>query len=128
MATKKVEKKPTEYVVLRSDTARGPFTVLGNYKTHGQIAAKKAAVVELGPDDEGLETSFFVAVPASSFYPQKPSVTMTVTFLSEDGTEAPEDDDDPVEDDADPESDPEPDPAPPSLADFDDPPPPFEDE
>ena len=125
MAVKKVEKKPTEYVVLRSDTARGPFTVLGNYKTHGQVAAKKAAVVALGPDDEGLETSFFVAVPASSFYPQKPSVTMTVTFLSEDGTEAPEDDDD--VDPADDDQDPEPDPDPVPLASFDDPPP-YEDE
>jgi hypothetical protein len=95
MAVKKVEKKPTEYVVLRSIDLRGPFTVIGNFTTHGQIAAKKAAAAELAHKGEEPEANFFVAVPASSFYPQKPVVQMTITFLSAEGTEEPEVDDEP---------------------------------
>jgi hypothetical protein len=88
MAVKKIEKKPTEYVVLRSDTPTGPFTVVGNHTTHGQIAAKKAAALQDSTTGLDPEKSFFVAVPASSFAPQKPVVQMTITFLTDEGKDA----------------------------------------
>jgi hypothetical protein len=93
MAVKKIEKKPTEYVVLRSDTATGPFTVVGNHTTHGQIAAKKAAALLDSTTGQDPEKSFFVAVPASSFWPQKPVVQMTITFLTDEGKDAGDEED-----------------------------------
>lgn len=99
MATpKKVEKKPTEYVVLRGKETTGPFDPVGNFAAYGQIAAKKAAAATLGED---AMSWYFVAVPASSFYPQKPVVQMTITFLSAEGTEEPE------VDESEPEEEPE---------------------
>lgn len=89
-APKKPEKKPTEYVVLRSDATTGPWTVIGNFSAFGQIAAKKLAAAEVSAKGSNAESNFFVAVPASSFYPQKPVVQMTITFLSAEGTEEPE--------------------------------------
>jgi hypothetical protein len=88
----KTEKKPTEYVVLRGEEATGPFLPMGNFAAYGQIAAKKAAAANLGED---AMQWYFVAVPASSFYPQKPVVQMTITFLSAEGTEEPEVDEEP---------------------------------
>ena len=96
----KPEKKQTSYIVFRSEAQTGPFYVVGNYMTHGQIAAKKAAALGIASVGEDAESSYFVAVPASSFYPQKPTVQMMITF-SADGREddEPEEDDEPGEDD-----------------------------
>jgi hypothetical protein len=91
MAVKKVEKKATTYVVLRSETLTGPFSVVGNWTTNGQITAKKAAAAQEAESGNDPEKAFFVAIPASSFYPQKPTVQMVITFLSDDGSEEPED-------------------------------------
>lgn len=101
-APKKVEKKPTEYVVLRGKETTGPFDPVGNFAAYGQIAAKKAAAATLGED---AMSWYFVAVPASSFYPQKPVVQMTITFLSAEGTEEPEVDEPEPEEESEEESD-----------------------
>ena len=100
---KKVEKKATTYVVLRSETLTGPFSVVGNWTTNGQISAKKAAAAQEAESGNDPEKAFFVAVPASSFYPQKPTVQMVITFLSDDGSEEPEVDEEPEEESETPE-------------------------
>jgi len=111
---KKVEKKATTYVVLRSESQTGPFSVVGNWTTNGQISAKKAAAAQEAEAGNDPEKDFFVAVPASSFYPQKPTVQMVITFLSDDGKEEEEPDDDEAPEDEDapetPEETPEEDP------------------
>ena len=105
MAVKKVEKKATTYVVLRSESLTGPFNVVGNWTTNGQISAKKAAAAQEAEQGNDPEKDFFVAVPASSFYPQKPTVQMVITFLSDDGKEEEEpDEDESPEDDESPEA------------------------
>ena len=102
---KKVEKKATTYVVLRSESQTGPFNVVGNWTTNGQISAKKAAAAQEAEAGNDPEKDFFVAVPASSFYPQKPTVQMVITFLSDDGKEEEEpDEDEAPEDDESPEA------------------------
>ena len=100
---KKVEKKATTYVVLRSESQTGPFNVVGNWTTNGQISAKKAAAAQEAEAGNDPEKDFFVAVPASSFYPQKPTVQMVITFLSDDGSEEPEVDEEPEEESETPE-------------------------
>jgi hypothetical protein len=84
-------------VVLRSESLTGPFNVVGNWTTNGQISAKKAAAAQEAEQGNDPEKDFFVAVPASSFYPQKPTVQMVITFLSDDGSEEPEVDEEPEE-------------------------------
>lgn len=92
------EKKATNYVVLYADTAAGPFTVHSNQTTFGQANAKKAAAADMATSGGDLnpEDLFFVAVPASSFAPQKPVIQMVITFLNEEGVadESEGDDDD----------------------------------
>lgn len=78
MAVKKT--KATKYVVLRGAEATGPFTVVGSWTTNGQNAAKKAAARAENEAERDPESAFFVAVPASSFYPQKPVLELTITF------------------------------------------------
>lgn len=87
MATpkQKAEKKPTEYVVLRSAAADGPYDIVGNQTTHGQLNAKRAAAQQDSATGIDPEKQFYVAVPASSFVPQKPQIQMTITFISESG-------------------------------------------
>lgn len=111
MAAKKQEKKPTAYVVLTAESADGPYDVVGRYTAHGQLAVKKLAA----GDVKDAENLFFIAVPASSFYPQKPVVQMVITFLDAEGAEEqesedePEDDeqeDEPAEDEPEPEFEP----------------------
>lgn len=98
----KETKKPTEYVVLQSESPTGPFNVVGNFSAYGQIAAKKAAAASLYGEHNGAdpEQSYFTAVPASSWVPQKPVIQMTISFLTDAGEEQPEEDED-AEDDED---------------------------
>lgn len=106
MAVKKVEKKSTEYVVLVSDGREGPFDIAGRYTTQGGNNAKKAAAADKGVD--AAEKFFYVAVPASSFRPNQPKITISFPADSDDG----EDEQEP-EDDGDDGAMPEPDPSPP---------------
>lgn len=94
MAEKKPEKKATEYVVLRGDDAAGPFSVVGNYLAQGQTAAKRLAVIAEKERDTDPESDFFIAVPASSFVPEKPVAKWVITFEGADGSEHVEADDD----------------------------------
>lgn len=104
MAAKKQEKRPTAYVVLRSTDPAGPFSVVGNYTAQGQSAAKKLAVIDEQEKETNPESDFFIAVPASSFAPEKPVVKWVITFEGVDGAESSEDadegDDDAEADDA----------------------------
>ena len=92
-------KKMTEYVVLKGDSPTGPFSVVGNHTTQGQSAAKKSAAADEVSSGGDPEKSFFVAVPASSFAPQKPVVQMLITFVADDGS-IEEDDADLVDEEA----------------------------
>lgn len=83
--------KATKYVVLRGDEANGPFTVLGNWTTNGQSAAKKAAALAEKEAGRDPEEGFFIAVPASSFYPQKPIMQLVITFAAVEEEEEAED-------------------------------------
>jgi hypothetical protein len=77
---KKQQKRSTKYVVLRGPGQEGPFDVVGTWTTTGQLAAKRAAAEadkEKGHDPEG---SFYAAVPRSSFYPEKPTLRLLITF------------------------------------------------
>lgn len=105
MAVKKVEKKSTEYVVLVSDGREGPFDIAGRYTTQGGNNAKKAAALDKGVDD--AEKFFYVAVPASSFRPNQPKITISFPADSDDG-----DDDQEPDDDGDDGATPDPDPKP----------------
>lgn len=71
-------RKATEYIVMRADGEMGPWSVLGSYKGHGQIAAKRLAAEAL----EDADKFWFIAIPVSSYNPQQPSVKVTtqITF------------------------------------------------
>jgi hypothetical protein len=71
----KKQKVMTNYVVLASENAKGPWDVLGDYSAHGQMAAKRQAAEEAGK--EVAEKLYFIAVPLSSYVPQKPALKVT---------------------------------------------------
>jgi len=73
----KAEKTPTKYVVMTSESKDGPWKKLGEFDGHGQMGAKKAAAVKLGDEAEKL---FFLAIPHSSYVPQKPAVKVTTSI------------------------------------------------
>ncbi len=108
MAVKKT--KATKYVVLRGADPIGPFSIVGTWTTNGQNAAKKAAARAENEAERDPESAFFVAVPASSFYPQKPVLELTITFPTLEEEEAGETADAEAEDaeeEAAPEEEPE---------------------
>ena len=80
---------------------------MGPQTAHGQIAAKRAAALVDASKDLDPEKSFYVAVPASSFVPQKPSVQMTITFTTEGVVDEPEEDEEEEEPEVEPEPEPE---------------------
>lgn len=110
MAVKKSDKKPTEYVVLRSGLPTGPYDIVGSQTAHGQVAAKRAAALQDSAQGNDPEKSFYVAVPASSFAPQKPVVQMTITFSTE-GVVDEEEEDEETEEETEPDPEPETQPA-----------------
>lgn len=71
------EKKPTKYVVLWGESEDGPWNKLGEYAGHGQTAAKKEAIAEITEKGTKASNYWFLAVPASSYVPEKPSVKVT---------------------------------------------------
>ena len=83
--------KSTEYVVFYSEARDGPFTLAGTFVAQGQQNAKREGAKTVGADsDDGIEAAekyFFMAVPTSSFRPEKPSITLQITFATEDATE-----------------------------------------
>lgn len=83
--------KSTEYVVFRSEDRDGPFELVGTYVTQGQTNAKREGAKTVGIED--AEKYFFTAIPTSSFRPEKPSITLQISFATEDAVEeTPEDD------------------------------------
>lgn len=74
--------KTTEYVVFKSETREGPFTLVDTFITQGQTNAKREGAKTVGIED--AEKFFFTAVPTSSFRPEKPSITLQITFATED--------------------------------------------
>lgn len=69
------QKVTTKYVVLTSESSEGPWSPLGNFDAHGQMAAKKHAAEKVGK--ETAESLYFIAIPASSYAPQKPALKVT---------------------------------------------------
>ena len=76
-AEKTTEKIPTKYVVMTSEAEAGPWDKLGEFEGHGQMGAKKAAAAKLGDKAKEL---FFLAIPHSSYVPQKPAVKVTTSI------------------------------------------------
>lgn len=76
-AAEKTEKIPTKYVVMTSEAEGGPWEKLGEFEGHGQMGAKKAAAAKLGDKAKEL---FFLAIPHSSYVPQKPAVKVTTSI------------------------------------------------
>ena len=73
----KTEKIPTKYIVMTSEGADGPWEKVGAFEGHGQMGAKKAAATKLG---DAAEKLFFLAIPHSSYVPQKPAVKVTTSI------------------------------------------------
>lgn len=71
------EKKPTSYVVLAGAAEDGPWERIGTFEGHGQTAAKKAAVTALTAQGTDANAYWFLAIPISSYVPEKPSVKVT---------------------------------------------------
>jgi hypothetical protein len=78
-------RRTTEYVVLYGESFAGPFDVAGRFTTQGQTNAKKEAAKKVGIDD--AEKYFFAAVPVSSFRPEKPTITLQITFATDDAAD-----------------------------------------
>jgi hypothetical protein len=72
-------KRETVYMVLSGKTETGPWDEVGTFSGTGQIAVKKDAVAKIG---EKAQERYFLAIPISSYVPQKPKVKVTtlVTF------------------------------------------------
>lgn len=71
------EKKPTTYVVLAGASEEGPWEKVGTFEGHGQTAAKKAAVTALTEQGTNANDYWFLAIPVSSYVPEKPQVKVT---------------------------------------------------
>lgn len=101
-AAAKTSGKSTEYVVFYSEARDGPFTMVrssspgGTFVAQGQQNAKREGAKAVGAEsDDGIEAAekyFFMAVPSSSFRPERPSITLQITFATEDAADAAEDD------------------------------------
>lgn len=78
-AAEEKKKTATRYMVLKSESKKGPWEEVGPFVTVGQPAAKLAAAESVG---EGSDNLYFIAIPDSSYKPQKPSVKVTtkITF------------------------------------------------
>lgn len=70
----KEEKALTKYYVLSGPEEVGPYTLIGVVDASGQVAAKKAAVISVNEKTGNAHEQYFIAIPASSWIPQKPSV------------------------------------------------------
>lgn len=72
-------KRLTDYMVLSGKTEKGPWDEVGVFAGPGQIAVKKDAIAQIG---EKAQEKYFLAIPMSSYMPQKPKVKITtlITF------------------------------------------------
>lgn len=68
----------TKYMVLTSDAKTGPWNEYGIFEGKGQPGAKRAAAEKLGKEE--AEKLHFIAIPLSSYQPQKPTLKLTITF------------------------------------------------
>lgn len=75
----KGEKSLTKYYVLAGEDKKGPYTLVGLVEASGQMAAKKAAVISVNEKSGDAGKQYFIAIPASSWIPQKPSVEVVTT-------------------------------------------------
>ena len=72
-------RKMTTYQVMYSEEEHGPWIEIGEFTEATQLAAKRAGFAKLKGDVEaqvGVEQPYFLAVPLSSYAPQKPRVTV----------------------------------------------------
>lgn len=75
----KEEKALTKYYVLAGPEEKGPYDLIGQVEASGQTAAKKAGVLAVNKKSGDANEKFFLAIPASSWIPQKPSVEVVTT-------------------------------------------------
>ena len=78
----KAEKKPTTYIVLVSTEENGPWTQIGMFAGTGQTQAKKHAAAALNEQGNDAAVYYYVAIPQSSFAPEKPKVVEVETRIS----------------------------------------------
>ena len=82
-AKDKEEKALTTYYMLVGPEENGPYTLVAKVEANGQIAAKKMTVVAVNERSGDAHEKYFLAIPASSWIPQKPGtvkVETTVVF------------------------------------------------
>lgn len=77
-------KRATKYQVLKSASVKGPWEEVGEFTAAGQAAAKRAGLDTLeakeGEDEVDPQKTFFLAVPITSYVPQKPTITTIVSW------------------------------------------------
>jgi len=81
-AEEKAEKKPTNYVVLVATEESGPWTQIGMFTGSGQTQAKKLAAVALNGQGNDAAAYYYVAIPQSSFAPEKPKTVEVETRIA----------------------------------------------
>lgn len=85
----KAEKKPTDYIVLVGSEETGPWAQIvnpdtpdGTYQGFGQMQAKKLAAAALNAQGNNAASYYYVAIPQSSFAPEKPKTVEVETRIA----------------------------------------------
>jgi hypothetical protein len=69
------QQRDTLYMIFTSESAEGPWGNVGEYSGRGQKAAKTRAAEEMGV--ETAKTFYFIAIPKSSYKPNRPKIDIT---------------------------------------------------